>query len=357
MLLQDLDASRRGLLAGHAATFAETALKNIRREFPNFVVHVMHEAGDFPQRPRELHPAFFGSFDWHSCVQMHWLLVRLLRTTPESLPCAEIRAALSESLTARNLAAEAASFRAGAYVVRPYGWGWALMIGHELGEWDGDPDARGWSAAMEPLVAEIERAFLEFLPRSAYPSRRGEHSNTAFGLRLCLDFARRRADAGQPALLESLTDAVERWYAADTDYPAGWEPDATDFLSPALVEAELTAALWPRERALPWLEAFLPGIRTRTPASLFSPAIAADSNGSGSSGSGSGSDGELAHLHGLNLSRAWCRRRLAERLSSADPRVPVMLDAAARDAEAERAQIGVRTTWSSTGSPPTWCST
>jgi Protein of unknown function (DUF2891) len=163
MLLQELDASRRGLLAEHAATFAETALGNIRREFPNFVVHVMREAGDFPRRPREVHPAFFGSFDWHSCVQMHWLLVRLLRTVPGSVPGAEIRAALAENLTAHNLAAEAASFRAGAYVVRPYGWGWALMLADELDSWD-DPDARGWAAAMGPLVAEIEKAFLGFLP-------------------------------------------------------------------------------------------------------------------------------------------------------------------------------------------------
>jgi Protein of unknown function (DUF2891) len=148
-------------------------------------------------------------------------------------------------------------------------------------------------------------------------------------LRLCLEFARRRGDAGHPALLEALTDAVGRWYAADTDYPAGWEPDAADFLSPALVEAELVTAVWPQERTLPWLEAFLPGIRTRTPASLFTPAIVGDS-----------SDGQLAHLHGLNLSRAWCWRRLAERLSADDPRVPVMLDAAARHAEAELARGG-----------------
>lgn len=252
----------------------------------------MREPGDFPQRPREMHPAFYGSFDWHSCVQMHWLLVRLLRTVPDALPGTELRAVLAENLTERNLAAEAASFRGGAHVVRPYGWGWALTLAHELGECD-DPDADSWSAAMKPLVTEIERALLDFLPKSTYPSRRGEHSNTAFGLRLCLDFARRRAGAGQSMLLEYVTDTVERWYATDADCPAGWEPDAADFLSPALVEAELMTTLWPRQRALPWLEAFLPGIRTATPATLFTPAIVSDD-----------SDDQFAHLHGLNLSRA-----------------------------------------------------
>jgi hypothetical protein len=325
VLDQGTDARRNSVLAERAPQFAEVAVANIRREFPNFIVHVMSRPGDFPQRPRELHPAFYGSFDWHSCVQMHWLLMRLLRIMPDASPAAEIRAALGENLTEGNLASEAASFRAGAYVVRPYGWGWALMLAHELSEWD-DPDARDWSAAMKPLVAEIETAFLNYLPKSTYPSRRGEHSNTAFGVRLCLDFARRRAAAGQPLLLDALTDAVERWYAADADYPAAWEPDAADFLSPALVEAELVTALWPKERALPWLEAFLPGIGAGSPATLFTPALVADD-----------SDGQLAHLHGLNLTRAWRWRRLAEHLAADDPRVPLMLEAAARHAEVELA--------------------
>lgn len=175
MLHQELDARRHGLLVEHAAELAGTAVENIRREFPNFVVHLMREPGDFPRRPREVHPAFYGSFDWHSCVQMHWLLVRLLRAVPEALSDTgtEIRAALAENLTERNLAAEAGSFRAGAYVVRPYGWGWTLMLAHELDEWD-DPDASGWSAAMEPLVTEVEKAFLDFLPRPIRPPARSE---------------------------------------------------------------------------------------------------------------------------------------------------------------------------------------
>jgi len=322
---QDAAGRRHDLLLTHAAGFAEVAVKNIRTEFPSHVVRLMRRPGDFPQRPRDMFPAFYGSFDWHSCVEMHWLLVRLLRTLPGTLPEAEIRAALDENLTAQNLVAEAATFRDGQRPTRPYGWGWALTLAYELDTWN-DPDAQRWSAHLKPLTEAIVQAFLEWLPKSTYPSRRGEHSNTANGLRLSLDFARDRAAAGGPALLEALTDAAERWYSGDADYPGAWEPDAADFLSPALAEAEFVTALWPPERALPWLDAFLPGIAAGRPASLFTPAFVSDD-----------SDGQIAHLHGLNLSRAWCLRRLAERLPAHDPRVPAMLDAAARHAEPELA--------------------
>jgi len=256
---------------------------------------------------------------------MHWLLARLLRTLPGRLPEAEIRAALNENLTGQNLATEAATFRGGQRPARPYGWGWALTLAHELDAWD-DPDARRWTAYLKPLTEAIVEALLEWLPKSTYPSRRGEHSNTANGLRRSLDFARRSAAAGESALLEALAEAAERWYHGDADYPGAWEPDAADFLSPALAEAELVTTLWPPERALPWLDAFLPGIAAGRPASLFTPAFVSDD-----------SDGQIAHLHGLNLTRAWCWRRLAEVLPVGDPRVLVMLDAAARHAEPELA--------------------
>jgi hypothetical protein len=328
MSRQDAARRRYDLLLEHAAGLAEVAVKNIRTEFPSYMASLIRQPGELPQRPRDAYPAFYGSFDWHSCVEMHWLLVRLLRTVPGSVPAAEIRAALDENLTERNLAAEAATFRGGRRPARPYGWGWALALAGELAVW-GDADARRWAAYLEPLAEAIVEAFLTWLPRSTYPSRRGEHSNTAFGLRLSLDFARRSAAAGEPALLAAVADAAERWYARDTDYPGAWEPSAADFLSPALVEAEFVAALWPRERALPWLAAFLPGIGAGKPASLFTPAFVSDD-----------SDGQIAHLHGLNLSRAWCWRRLAELLPADDPRVPVMTDAAARHAEPELAHTG-----------------
>lgn len=318
---------RHALLADQAAGFAATAVENLRREFPYHLSRLMRRPGDFPQTPRDIHPAFHSSLDWHSCVEMHWVLVRLLRTLPGQLDEAEIRSALEANLTSTHLAVEAATFRSGLRPARPYGWGWALALADELAGWD-DPDGRRWSAAMTPLTDAIVEAFLAYLPKSPYPSRRGEHSNTAFGLLISLDFARRSADAGDPALLECIRDAAERWYAGDADYPGAWEPDAADFLSPALIEAELVTELWEPERALPWLDAFLPGIVDGVPKQLFTAAVVSDD-----------SDGQIAHLHGLNLSRAWCWRRLAERLPDTDARVPVMLDAAARHAEPELGNV------------------
>jgi hypothetical protein len=149
----DAAARRRSLLLAHASEFGDVAVKNIQLEFPNYSAHLMREPGDFPERPRALHPAFYGSFDWHSCVEMHWLLVRLLRTVPSALPAeTEIRAALERNLTERNLLVEVETFRGGVHPARPYSWGWALTLAHELDTWDGDEGGRRWSAAMKPLA-------------------------------------------------------------------------------------------------------------------------------------------------------------------------------------------------------------
>lgn len=314
--------SHRTLLLSRAADFAEVAVRNIRREFPNLVMSVMRHPGDFPHRPKDRYPAFHGSFDWHSCVEMHWTLVRLLRKVPDALPEARIRAALEESLTAKSLAGEAAKLHDGGRFP-PYAWGWALSLAEELADWD-DPDARRWSANFAPLADAIEAAMCRWLPKRVYPNRSGLHQNTAFSLSRALPYARRRAADDAPALLDAIANAAGRWYAADRDYPGAWEPNDSDFLSGALVEAELLTALWPEAQSIPWLDAFLPELARREPAALFTPAIVGDD-----------SDGWIAHLRGLNLSRAWCWRTLAERIPAQDPRVPVMLAAASAHAEPE----------------------
>jgi hypothetical protein len=208
---------------------------------------------------------------------------------------------------------------AGGMSERPYGWGWALTLAYELATWD-DPDARRWSAAMEPLASVLTEHFLRWLPKATYPLRVGPHANSAFGLSLALSYARLRARLGEPELESAINAAARRWYAADADYPGSWEPSGHDFLSPALAEAELMACLLP---VAEWLHSFLPGIAAGEPKTLFTPATVADS-----------SDGQMAHLHGLNLSRAWCWRRLAETLPAADPRIPSCLAAARAHAEA-----------------------
>jgi hypothetical protein len=303
--------------------YAELALDNIGREFPSYVTMLLTGPGEFPARPRDRTPVFYGSFDWHSCVEMHWVLVRLLKTAGDTVPAERIRAALDLQFTARGLSAEAEFMGTRGGFERPYGWGWALALAHDLATWAGHQDAARWAAAMEPLSAALTENFLGWLPKATYPVRTGLHGNSSFGLSLALPYARSLAAAGQPSLAAAIEDAARRWYAADAGYPAAWEPSGHDFLSPALAEAELMARLLPADEFAPWLASFLPGLAAGTPASLFTPAVVSDS-----------SDGHIAHLHGLNLSRAWCFRRLAETLPPADPRVPVCTAAMRRHAEA-----------------------
>ena len=303
------------------AQYAEVALDNIGREFPSHVSVTMREPGDFPNRPKDRNPVFWGSFDWHSCVEMFWVLVRLLKTAPETVPEQDIRQVLNARLTSGALQAEA-DFMAtqhGAAMERPYGWGWALALAHELATWD-DPDAEAWHANFAPLAAALERNFLAWLPRATYPLRTGLNTNSSFGISKALPHAGLRPDGD---LSRALRAAAARWYAGDEDYPGGWEPSGQDFLSPALCEAELMARVLPPGEFPRWLERFLPGIAAGEPKALFTPVTVSDS-----------SDGYIAHLRGLNLSRAWCWRRLAETLPDGDPRVDVCARAARTHAEA-----------------------
>jgi hypothetical protein len=306
------------ILEEHAPAYARVALANIEREFPGDTWHTWRAADDRPLRPRERTPAFWGSYDWHSSVEMFWVLARLGRLVPGPLPMAELRAALDRRLTPDALAAEAAFIAApdNRNRERPYGWGWGLALVEELDRWD-DPDAARWRRAAEPLAAALRRNFLDWLPRATYPVRHGVHANSAFGIRLALPHAERRAAAGDPALRDALAGAAARWFLADEDAPAAWEPSGFDFLSPTLVEAELMGRLLEPSRFAAWLASFLPGLADRRPAALFTPAVVSDPR-----------DGHIAHLHGLNLCRAWAWRRIGETLPADDPRAAVATEAA-----------------------------
>jgi hypothetical protein len=282
--------------------FAKLAHACIGRELPNSIQHVIHGPGDV-RRPRELHPAFYGCLDWHSAVHGHWMLVRLLRTVPGLADAPQIRAALDANLTAGNIAAEVAYFAAPhrQSFERTYGWAWLLQLAAELHGWD-DADARRWASHLAPLTLAITRRYLAFLPRQTYPIRTGVHANTAFGLALALDYARATGHAELAALL---VERATAYYAADRDVPAAWEPGGEDFLSPALIEADLMRRVLPPAEFAAWLHGFLP---RGLPPSLRAPAIVTDR-----------SDGKLAHLDGLNLSRAWCLRAVARALPAEHP--------------------------------------
>jgi hypothetical protein len=311
------------VLRAEAASYARVALTNIKREFPSAVHHTMNAPGDFPFRPRARTPVFYGSFDWHSCVEMHWLLVRLLRVAPGAVPAGEITVALSAHFEPVALAVEEDFITGpGGLGERPYGWGWALMLIHETASWD-DEYGRKWAAAMAPLGEKLAGLYLDWLSRATYPVRHGVHDNSANGLGRALPYARARARAGDGALLKAITDKAFEWFGSDMIYPAGWEPSGHDFLSPALVEAELMARVLTQAELADWLSMFLPGLEAGQPKTLFTPVTVSDS-----------SDGFIAHLHGLNASRAWCWRRLAESLPPGDPRVAPMLKAARAHATA-----------------------
>ena len=308
-------------LEQNAAAYARVAMTNIDREFPNDILCRMEGPGDAPHRPSDQQPIFFGSFDWHSCVEMHWLLVRLLRAAPDAIPQAEVRALLDRQFQPEAGRAEAA------YVVSPsgpgrYAWGWALNLFAEAAGFD-DPDAQRWATALRPLADAVTGLFVGWLPKATYPVRYGIHPNSAFALSRSLPHARALAAAGDSRFADAIADAARRWFRADAGYPGGWEPSGSDFLSPALTEAELMALLLPRAEFAGWLAAFLPGIERGEPAALFTPAIVSDS-----------SDGQIAHLHGLNASRAWCWRRIAETLPEGDPRIERALQAARVHADA-----------------------
>jgi hypothetical protein len=316
-------ADTTGALGERGEAYARVALANIERELPHHELYLQSGPDPIPA-PRELHPAFYGSLDWHSCVEMHWVLVRLLRLVPERMPECEGRNALETHLSSEALSGETRFFEdpAQRLAERPYGWAWALRLAAELLAFD-DADAKRWAANLQPLADLFVERFLEWLPKATYPVRHGVHTNSAFALSFSLPLARKRAQTGDATFLEALEENATRWFADDAGYAAEWEPSGADFLSPALTEAELMSSLLPPAEFPSWLDRFLPGIADGEPATLFTPAVVTDQ-----------SDGHIGHLHGLNLSRAWCWRRLAAALPGSDPRVPVMLEAAERHAAA-----------------------
>ena len=297
-----------------AERFARLALACVHQEYPNKIAHTLSGDADV-KPPRELTPTFYGCYDWHSAVHGHWLLARLARLAPAAPFAAEARAALGRSLTEENLAAELRYLqgRGRTSFERPYGLAWLLQLAAELREWP-DDDARLWAQALAPLEQAGAARLAEWLPKLTRPVRVGEHSQTAFALGLVLDWA--RVAGNQP--MESLVMARSRdFYGGDRDCPLAYEPSGEDFLSPCLAEADLMRrVLAPRELA-GWLKGFLPRLPRNGSASWLTPGVVTDP-----------SDPKLAHLDGLNLSRAWMLEGIAASLSGADSRRAGLLAAA-----------------------------
>ena len=289
-----------------AEHFASIALGHVTREYPNKLDHVMTGPEDVAS-PKALHPIFYGSFDWHSCVHGYWMLARLTRLFPATRHAEAVAALFRQAFTPENVGAELAYVQkpASRGFERPYGWAWALMLAAELRR---TPYAQTFCPLEQAFVAR----FTQFLPLLTYPVRTGVHTSTAFALILAAAYA---AEAHDNALRDLLAARARHWFRADRAAPA-WEPSGDDFLSPTLCEAEAMHRLLPPGEFVAWFDAFLPQLAEGKPETLFTPAFVSDR-----------SDGKTAHLDGVNLSRAWCMRSLARAVTD-EPRRRKLLDSA-----------------------------
>jgi hypothetical protein len=288
-------------------------LAHVTREYPNKLDHALNGPLDLKE-PRDLHPVFFGSFDWHSCVHGYWLLATVLRLFPDIRQAPEIRKLFDAQVIPSKVETELEFLDQPLRETweRPYGWAWLLMLAAELSR-HGSPDGKRWSCALIPLTAAFTDRFLAFLPKATYPTRVGTHFNSAFAITLALEYA---ATSSNESLKTSLVKKARDWYTGDSDCQA-WEPGGDDFLSPALMEAECMRRVLSPDEFPVWLDQFLPRLARREPATLFTPATVSDR-----------SDGKIAHLDGVNLSRAWCWRSIATSWPPGDSRRSIALDAA-----------------------------
>ncbi|MBC6983511.1 DUF2891 domain-containing protein [Caulobacter sp. 17J80-11] len=287
-----------------ASRFASIALGHVVREYPHKLDHVMAGPHDV-REPHDLHPVFYGSFDWHSCVHGFWLLMRLYRRFPDLPEAKRIRDLADAQFTEEKVAVEVAYLARpeSRGFERPYGWAWLLMLAAEL-ERHESVEGRRWARALKPLALAFADRFVQFLPKATYPVRAGTHFNTAFALALAIEYADLVGDDGLAALCR---ERALIWYGRDAGCQA-WEPSQDDFLSPALVEAECMRRVLDRADFRAWFGRFLPQLAEGEPSTLFRPAVVSDRT-----------DGKIAHLDGLNLSRAWCWRGIASGLDAGDP--------------------------------------
>lgn len=313
-------ASAIELTTEQATRFARLALKGIAKEYPNKPADVLNGEADV-QSPKQVHPAFYGCYDWHSAVHGHWMLVRILKLYPDLSIATEIRAALAANLTAKNLEVEAKYFArplAKSYE-RPYGWSWLLKLAEELHTWE-DPQGKEWSKSLKPLAELIAKQYIDYFPKQTYPNRSGVHSSTAFGLTFALDYARTVGDEKLEALV---IKRAKNYFVKDENIPAAWEPDGADFYSPSLMEADLMRRVLGPEEFRAWFKTFLPRVAEGAPTSILEPATVTDRT-----------DPQLVHLDGLNISRAWCMNSLAAAYPENDPIRKVLMDSAKKHAEA-----------------------
>lgn len=266
------------------------AFNCIDQEYPNKLNQVLGDAS-YLKEPSELHPAFYGCFDWHSSVHGHWTLLNIIKEIPDFDKREAILKKLQTNISKENILKEVLYFDDvhNKTFERTYGWAWLLKVAETLQDFNTE-ETNEMYQNLAPLVQLIEQKYIDFLPKLKYPIRVGEHANTAFGMSFALDYAKKYS----PELEKIIIVKAKEYYLEDKQCLISWEPGGFDFLSPCLQEASLMLKVLPKDEFIPWLDAFLPGFRD-DPSSYMEIAEVTDR-----------SDGKLAHLDGLNFSRAWC---------------------------------------------------
>lgn len=308
-----------------AGRFSKLALACVQQEYPNKIAHILNGPEDV-KAPRALTPAFYGCYDWHSAVHGHWLLARLARTFPHAPFAREALTALTANITPIHIAGEVAYLNGKGRETfeRPYGLAWLLQLAQELREWNA-PEAAQLSAALAPLETAVAARVSAWVPKLAYPIREGEHAQSAFAFGLILDWAR---STGDMTMERAVVAKIREFHLTDRNCPLAYEPSGQDFLSPCIAEADLMRrVLGPADFAR-WLTAFLPQIPRTTSSRWLPIGVVTDKT-----------DGKLAHLDGLNLSRAWMLEGIAAGLPAGDPRRRALLATAKVHADSGLASV------------------
>jgi len=303
------DSSGFELTVKGASHLASLPLKCIAQEFPNKTNHTSNTDSDHVLMPKQLHPTFYGCFDWHSSVHGHWMLIRLLKLFPQMPEAAKIREKLNKTITKENILNEVKYFSMPltSSWERTYGWAWILKLDEELFSWN-DPDAKRWQEAMQPLTQKIVQLWTKFLPKQTYPNRTGVHPNTAFGLVFALDYARAEKNIEfEKAIIISAKDV----FLKDKNVPASWEPNGSDFLSPSLEEADLMRRALPVKEFIAWFNQFFSAQSLKH---LTILPVVSDRT-----------DLQIVHLDGLSFSRSWCMKGLAATLPATDARRKLLI--------------------------------
>tara|TARA_R110002049_G_scaffold174462_5_gene341664 strand:+ start:1653 stop:2780 length:1128 start_codon:yes stop_codon:yes gene_type:complete len=281
-----------------ANTLVELPLHCMNIEYPNKLSQTLGSNEDL-KPPNELHPAFYGCFDWHSAVHGHWSLVSLLKQFPNIDKAEEVKKRLLNNMSKENIETEIQYFfgEHNKSFERTYGWAWLLKLAEELHTWDA-PIARELETNLQPLTDLIIEKYIEFLPKLNYPLRVGTHPNTAFGLSFAYDYAE---TINHEALKTAISERAKYFFLNDKNCPMSWEPSGSDFLSPCLEEAALMKRLLPKAEFKAWLNNFLPELKNKD--YQLEVGLVSDRT-----------DGHLVHLDGVNFSRAWSLNKIAEGL-------------------------------------------